>query len=69
MSGQTVSSRPIQFSAPGNDLNLKKKKKKKKQCKNKKKYKQKGEKMATCRRNIYLSETKNVTVTVRKRLT
>ena len=30
MSGQTVSSRPIQFSAPGNDLNLKKKKKKKK---------------------------------------
>ena len=29
MSGQTVSSRPIQFSAPGNDLNLKKKKKKK----------------------------------------
>ena len=38
MSGQTVSSRPIQFSAPGNDLNLKKKKKKKKK-KNVKTYK------------------------------
>ena len=35
MSGQTVSSRPIQFSAPGNDLNLKKKKKKKKKRKKK----------------------------------
>ena len=33
MSGQTVSSRPIQFSAPGNDLNLKKKKKKSKNVK------------------------------------
>ena len=33
MSGKTVSSRPIQFSAPGNDLNLKKKKKKSKNVK------------------------------------
>ena len=39
----------------------------KKKCKNIN-MQTKGEKMATCRRNIYLSETKNVTVTVRKRL-